>query len=802
MIWLRARSEWQRRWVALGALTVLVALVGTVVLTAAAGSRRTRSSVDRADRITRNGSYYAELNDGTTLAEAERIAQLPEVAVAKRIALMGLFSQKGYAVAAAPVDPGFGTDLLKSRVLRGRAANPAAPDEIALPETTARAFGLDVGGTLELASPSPRQWTCLGPTSPNTKFCIDTAAILDRDVIDLTALEGPHVQLRVVGITRTLFDVGAASNVVFFNILTPAFFARYRTTVKWNPTVMLRYRPGVSDTQFEAALSKVVPSSDITDSNTFTSVIAPLRSTAGVLANGLVVFAIVAALVGLVLISQVLSRNAERMVEDREALRVFGATRFERVLDTSVPLLPVAAVGSVLAVLGAWIASEWMPIGLARRAEFAPGREFDASVLIGGALILATVVMVSSAGAAFWAARARRSVTPKRPVRGLPIFGSVTTRTAANMVTEVGHGRRAIPLRSAVVGTALAMAGVIGVAVFSGSLTRLTTEPARQGWGWDAVVRGFTQGDAEVPNPDTVANQVVADSDVRAVTELFFDYEPRVKGHTVPGYAEQFVKGENGFVIVSGRAPQSIDEVALGVKTLRYANAAIGRSVDVEGKSLRVVGTAVFPATSNSYALADGALFTYDGARALKLVATGGTDLQLGVTLRSGVDRAAAMQRLRAFNNGDAPTGPVPHSEIQQLQGLDRLPWVLAAFLVAIALLAVGHLIVLSVRRRARDLAVLRALGCTPRQIQRIVAWQATMLAIVGTLIGAPLGILLGRAVWTRIAEAYGVRTDTAWPWVVIVSALVGTLVLANAIAWWPAHRAARRPVVDALRAE
>jgi ABC-type antimicrobial peptide transport system permease subunit len=76
------------------------------------------------------------------------------------------------------------------------------------------------------------------------------------------------------------------------------------------------------------------------------------------------------------------------------------------------------------------------------------------------------------------------------------------------------------------------------------------------------------------------------------------------------------------------------------------------------------------------------------------------------------------------------------------------------------------------------------------------------MLAIVGTAVGAPLGILLGRFVWTRIADAYGVRTDTAWPWITMAIALTGTVLLANVIAWLPARRAGQSPVVQALRTE
>jgi predicted lysophospholipase L1 biosynthesis ABC-type transport system permease subunit len=580
----------------------------------------------------------------------------------------------------------------------------------------------------------------------------------------------------------------------------------YAATVQWEPMAMVRYRPGVTDAQFEAAVAKAVKPGTVSDSGTFTSVVDSLRSTAGVLANGLLVFAAVAALVGLVLLSQVLARYAERGVGEREVLRVFGASRAARIADACVPIVPVAVIGAGLGVFGAWVASRWMPIGTARRAEVARGFDFDATVLLGGALVLVVVVLVTSAAASVWVSRPRTSAAvPRSKVKRRVFVGGVTTTTAASMVTHVGSGRRAIPLRSAIFGTALAMAGVIGVAVFSGSLTRLTTEPAREGYAWDALIKGFGPGDELTEaGAAAVVRRVASDPDVAAITGVWVDYLPHINGHQVPGFAEQSFSGHGGFAIVTGRAPEGPDEVALGAKTMHRAGVAIGDEVQVDGKPVRVVGTTLFPITNGeTFALADGALFTHDGVEAMKLVATGGEGPpQLAVSFRPGADRAAALQRMRAFNNGELPATPIQHAEIQQLRELDRLPWVLAAFLIAIALLAVGHLIVLSVRRRAHDFAVLRALGCTPRQVDRIVAWQATMLAIAGTVIGAPLGILLGRFVWTRLADAYGVRADTAWPWVTIAIALIGTVVLANAIALLPARRAGQRPVMEMLRTE
>ena len=64
-----------------------------------------------------------------------------------------------------------------------------------------------------------------------------------------------------------------------------------------------------------------------------------------------------------------------------------------------------------------------------------------------------------------------------------------------------------------------------------------------------------------------------------------------------------------------------------------------------------------------------------------------------------------------------------------------------------------------SVRRRRRELALLKTIGFGRRQVSATVAWQATTLAFVGLVVGIPIGLLLGRLVWQRVADGLGVET-------------------------------------------
>ena len=181
------------------------------------------------------------------------------------------------------------------------------------------------------------------------------------------------------------------------------------------------------------------------------------------------------------------------------------------------------------------------------------------------------------------------------------------------------------------------------------------------------------------------------------------------------------------------------------------------------------------------------------------------------VRLAPGADRAPLDHRLAELhrlavaggdtNNGTAtrPTTPV---EISRLQQIHWFPATLAALLAALALLAIGHALVTSVRRRRRELALFKTIGFNRRQLSATVAWQATTLAVVGCIIGIPVGLLVGNAVWHTIADGLGISPASTIPTLAVIGTAVGALVLANLIAFFPARTAARTPAAVALRAE
>jgi ABC-type antimicrobial peptide transport system permease subunit len=107
-----------------------------------------------------------------------------------------------------------------------------------------------------------------------------------------------------------------------------------------------------------------------------------------------------------------------------------------------------------------------------------------------------------------------------------------------------------------------------------------------------------------------------------------------------------------------------------------------------------------------------------------------------------------------------------------------------------------------AVRRRRRDLALLKALGFTRRQVSATIAWQATTTIAVGLVVGVPLGIVLGRLMWKLFARQLDVVAEPAVPILTIAVIMVAAVIAANALAVLPARYARAVPAALALRDE
>jgi predicted lysophospholipase L1 biosynthesis ABC-type transport system permease subunit len=192
---------------------------------------------------------------------------------------------------------------------------------------------------------------------------------------------------------------------------------------------------------------------------------------------------------------------------------------------------------------------------------------------------------------------------------------------------------------------------------------------------------------------------------------------------------------------------------------------------------------------------------TYAGFR--RIVGNAGAS-EVYVRLEPGADRRAVLDALRPLVGERAFTVVESEkpSDILNFGRVQNLPQILAGIIAILAGATLAHTLVSAVRRRRRDLAVLKTLGFVRRQTLAVVLWQATTLASIAVLIGVPLGVALGRWAWALFADQTGVvREPVVPPWQIAV-VVAGTLLLANVVAALPGRLAARTRPAEALRAE
>ena len=821
----RLRVEARTRARAWFGLAIVIGLTSGVALAAAAGARRTETAYPRfRDAAEQEDIFLAaaapsgqfDVADNPVLAAVD---QLP--AVTRTAALAQMATAPGRTLAEAEANFGFGSLSLldgagyamsRPNLVAGRMPDPDRVDEGVVNPRYADQFGVGVGSRLPIV-------------------VVDSAAA-DASFSTGTPYTGSvdHETITVTGIVRFARDVVPTTvndeNAILYT--TPAFYAKYPAALI-NYIRVLRLRPGADVERFRQQVTRVageqgVPpagvyiSAEVDRSDTIARAVRPQ-----VLA--LAAVALVLALAVFLVTGQALSRQVFTDATDSPLLGAVGMTERQRFRLAITRVAIVSFTGAVLAVAVAIALSPLFPVGIARQAEPSPGLDVDVAMLLAGFAVVLVAFLVRGAFPAWRGAAARPGnlgvAEPSigRPSRVTELLARAGVRPArvegVRMAFEPGRGRTAVPVRSALVTTTIALTAVVAVLIFTVSLDRLVTTPERYGWNWT-----FATGFGFDPTPSEMTDHIAGDPGVEAVAGG--NIAPMsVGGRTITVVAFDPVKGHVDPVILEGRAPRGDAEIALGTRSLRATGHQIGDRVRVRigdhtGR-VRIVGRAVFPRIGQgSFTptdLGDGAATTLATARRLGLETADPDDPAAKYSIyfyRVAPDASPAAVALRLNHQlagliEECPgrgcvNGPQQPGDIAAYTRIRGTSVTLVALLTLIALGALAHSLVTSVRRRRRDLALLKTLGFVGRDVSMTARWQGLALTGTALIIAVPAGILVGRWGWQFFAERIGVAGDARIPVVVLAIAVPLTLGVAALVATIPARLARRTRPAAVLR--
>ena len=165
-----------------------------------------------------------------------------------------------------------------------------------------------------------------------------------------------------------------------------------------------------------------------------------------------------------------------------------------------------------------------------------------------------------------------------------------------------------------------------------------------------------------------------------------------------------------------------------------------------------------------------------------------------------GTDRRAAEERLASrFAEVEHPGRQGQVGNLEQVRGY---PTALGVFFALLGIGSLAHLCATAVRRRRRDLAIVKALGFTRSQVRAVLTWQATTVTFVGLLVGVPAGLFVGRLSWASVTQAVRIINEPVVAAPVLLGIAAGALLTVNALALAPGWIAARRPPAHELHTE
>jgi hypothetical protein len=811
-----SRASFRRRWRGLAGIALLLGLVGGLSLFALAGARRTQSAYPRFLRST-NPSTMAVVvggmsGDGRAQAydALDQIAHLPQVVSARAYVsfyaapwINGSPDFNANFEAIGSVDGRyFDQDVFTPT--KGRRPDPTRSDEVAVNAEAARRYGYHVGQR------------------------IDFGTVSQADLDNPAFSENPQPRLltkaTIVGvgafIEEVMQDDTDRSPLVLF---TPAFVneAKGLENYAWQGLVL---RHGDADiVSVEQAIdAKSDPGAPQLYRETSTDVFHAQQAVRPI-SLALAAFGAIAGVAGLVLVGQALSRSV-RVERDQYAVaRSMGAGPGAIALASAAGPVLAVVVGSALAMVVATIASPAMPIGPVRQFEVHRGINVDWTVLgLGGA----TLMLVLSAIAAFVGWRGTPHRVAQRAVPSKPSSVAAVARssglplplvTGLRLALEPGQGTTAVPVRSVMAGTALALTALIAALTFGASLDHLVARPRLGGWDWDvALVDSQGYGNT---NPAATTEILGSDPDVTQWGGAFYGAD-EFDGVKVP-----LLGIDPGSPVIppirAGRMIVRPGEIVLGTASLAQLHKNVGDTVMSSTGPRRIVGTATFPSIgqvhSDHTSLGVGGIVVSEevpgyarntgGAEGAPLPPEYGPNV-LFIRFRQGADQRAVIERLNGTAPGLGDSGgitvvPVQRSaEIVNSDNISGSSMLLGIAVAVSALASLAIALTAAVRRRRRDLALLKALGFTRRQLSATVAWQATSTTIVGLLIGVPLGVAFGRVLWVQFAGQLDVLAEPSVPLSAIGVVAVVALVAANILAALPARYARAVPPSLVLRTE
>ncbi|UKY52752.1 ABC transporter permease [Streptomyces inhibens] len=376
----------------------------------------------------------------------------------------------------------------------------------------------------------------------------------------------------------------------------------------------------------------------------------------------------------------------------------------------------------------------------------------------------------------------------------------------------------------------LGVAFVAGTLIFSDTVGEAVKNASAKNLKDVAVsVQAISASDGPMPEPgekrataldNKLADRIRALPGVQSVrtgvtgSATLADTDNQPIGNGWQNRATNYQPGKDGkdsrYPLVLGRGPAADDEIALAETTAKAAGVAIGDTIRfaTDGPVLkkRLVGVV---ASDDPQVTAGGSLALFDTATAQKLYLHPGQFDELIVTATPGTDQQALTAKVRELlpkKRAEATSGSELAAQqsrmiAEQNSTMSKTLLTFAGIALFVGVFIIANTFTMLISQRSREIALLRAVGASRRQVVRSVLAEAGLLGLISSVVGFALGtgIAVGlRAVLNANGAGFPDGPLVISPTAVLSALGVGVVVTVLA-AWLPSRKAAKIAPVEAL---
>ncbi|MEU1349607.1 FtsX-like permease family protein [Streptomyces sp. NPDC005795] len=294
------------------------------------------------------------------------------------------------------------------------------------------------------------------------------------------------------------------------------------------------------------------------------------------------------------------------------------------------------------------------------------------------------------------------------------------------------------------------------------------------------------------------------------------DPDGKLIGNGWTNTGSNFAPGKDGedaqYTFTDGSGPTAAGSVALDRDTAKKGEYEVGDTVRVAttGPVKEYTLSGVFT-TEDGAVNAGGSLVLFDTPVAQQLFLRPGEFRDVTLTAAPGTSDQQLLTAVKPLlpENAEAKTGKVRADEQADqtetaLSSLNKLLLTFAGIALFVGVFLIANTFSMLVAQRTKELALLRAVGASRRQVKRSVLLEAAVVGLIASVVGFALG--LGLAVGLRSAMSLIGGKIPAGPLVVapltVVAAFAVGVLITVLAAWLPARRAAKIPPVAAMNSQ